>query len=49
LTSTDKINLVIASKQEMAQWLAVEDADEHCSKGATVWRWRALSTVRTRM
>jgi xylulose-5-phosphate/fructose-6-phosphate phosphoketolase len=39
LTSTDKINLVIASKQQMPQWLPVGEADEHCRKGATIWRW----------
>ncbi|HEX8844705.1 MAG TPA: phosphoketolase family protein [Pyrinomonadaceae bacterium] len=39
LTSTDKINLVIASKQLMPQWLSVEDAVEHCRRGASVWRW----------
>jgi xylulose-5-phosphate/fructose-6-phosphate phosphoketolase len=39
LTSTDKINLVIASKQQMPQWLSMDDADEHCRKGATIWRW----------
>src|SRR5437879_10942996 len=37
LTSTDKINLVIASKQPMPQWLAVEEADAHCRAGARVW------------
>jgi xylulose-5-phosphate/fructose-6-phosphate phosphoketolase len=39
LTSTDKINLVIGSKQQMPQWLSMDDADEHCRKGATIWRW----------
>lgn len=39
LTSTDKINLVIASKQQMPQWLSMDEADEHCRKGATIWRW----------
>src|SRR5204863_7120576 len=39
LTSTDKINLVIASKQQMPQWLSIDEADEHCRKGATIWRW----------
>jgi len=39
LTSKDKINLVIASKQPMPQWLSVDEAIDHCSKGATIWRW----------
>ena len=39
LTSTDKINLVIASKQPMPQWLSIEDAIGHCRAGASIWRW----------
>jgi xylulose-5-phosphate/fructose-6-phosphate phosphoketolase len=39
LTSLDKINLVIASKQPMPQWLTADEAAEHCRIGATVWRW----------
>jgi xylulose-5-phosphate/fructose-6-phosphate phosphoketolase len=23
----------------MPQWLSMDDADEHCRKGATIWRW----------
>jgi xylulose-5-phosphate/fructose-6-phosphate phosphoketolase len=47
LTSTDKINLVIASKQQMPQWLSMDDADEHCRKGATVWRWASTDSGET--
>ncbi|HET6574404.1 MAG TPA: phosphoketolase family protein [Fimbriiglobus sp.] len=39
LTSLDKINLVIASKQPMPQWLTADEAAEHCKYGASVWRW----------
>jgi xylulose-5-phosphate/fructose-6-phosphate phosphoketolase len=39
LTSTDKINLVIVSKQTMPQWLPIEAADAHCRAGASVWEW----------
>jgi xylulose-5-phosphate/fructose-6-phosphate phosphoketolase len=39
LTSTDKIILVIASKQPMPQWLSMPEADEHCRNGASIWRW----------
>jgi xylulose-5-phosphate/fructose-6-phosphate phosphoketolase len=39
LTSTDKINLVIASKQPMPQWLDLDAADAHCRAGASVWEW----------
>jgi xylulose-5-phosphate/fructose-6-phosphate phosphoketolase len=43
LTSMDKINLVIASKQQMPQWLSMKDADEHCRKGATIWHWASTN------
>ena len=39
LTSTDKINLVIGSKQPMPQWLPAEEAAAHCRVGASVWEW----------
>ncbi len=39
LTSKDKINLVIASKQPLPQWLSMEEAIDHCRNGASVWRW----------
>jgi xylulose-5-phosphate/fructose-6-phosphate phosphoketolase len=39
LKVTDHINLVIASKQPMPQWLSREEAKEHCRVGASVWRW----------
>jgi xylulose-5-phosphate/fructose-6-phosphate phosphoketolase len=42
LTSTDKINLV-ASKQLMLQWLNMQDAVDHCPRGATIWRWACSS------
>ncbi len=39
LTSLDKINLVIASKQPMPQWLTMEAAIAHCRAGASIWGW----------
>lgn len=39
LTSKDKINLVIASKQPMPQWLPMDRAIRHCVAGASVWEW----------
>ncbi len=39
LKVTDYINLVIASKQPMPQWLSMEEAREHCRVGTSVWRW----------
>lgn len=39
LESTGYINLVIASKQPMPQWLSMEEAVEHCRLGASIWNW----------
>ena len=39
LRSTNYINLVIASKQPMPQWLAPDEAYDHCKTGASIWRW----------
>ncbi|SMC94785.1 xylulose-5-phosphate/fructose-6-phosphate phosphoketolase [Lentzea albidocapillata] len=39
LTSTDRINLVIAGKNEGSQWLDLDAAERHCEAGAGVWDW----------
>jgi len=39
LTVTNKINLIIAGKQPMPQWLTWQEAEDHCRVGASVWRW----------
>ena len=39
LAGTDQINLVIAGKQPMPQWLTADEAREHCRVGASIWRW----------
>jgi xylulose-5-phosphate/fructose-6-phosphate phosphoketolase len=39
LSTTRYINLIIADKQPMPQWLSMEEAMEHCRVGASVWRW----------
>jgi xylulose-5-phosphate/fructose-6-phosphate phosphoketolase len=43
LRSTNYINLVIAGKQPMHQWLTLEEAVEHCRVGASVWRWASTN------
>ncbi len=37
--STNHVNLIIANKQPMPQWLAMNDAIEHCRAGAAIWQW----------
>jgi len=39
LRSKDYVNLIVAGKQPELQWLNIDDAVEHCEKGASVWKW----------
>jgi xylulose-5-phosphate/fructose-6-phosphate phosphoketolase len=39
LKTLDTINVVIASKQPLPQWLAMNAAREHCFAGASTWEW----------
>ncbi len=39
MQSTGKVNLVIANKNPMPQWLSMPEAIAHCRAGASVWRW----------
>jgi xylulose-5-phosphate/fructose-6-phosphate phosphoketolase len=39
LKSRNYVNLVVAGKQPELQWLDIEQAIDHCAKGASVWKW----------
>ena len=39
LDSTGYINVVIASKAALPQWLSLDEARRHCRAGAADWRW----------
>lgn len=39
LRSKEYVNLVIANKPPMPQWLSMEDAIAHCRAGASIWQW----------
>ncbi len=39
LASVNYINLIIAGKQPMPQWLTMDEAVEHCRVGVSVWGW----------
>ncbi|QMW01016.1 phosphoketolase family protein [Spirosoma foliorum] len=39
LRSRDYINLIVASKACQAQWLSIDAARDHCSRGLSVWDW----------
>ena len=37
--STNYVNLIVQDKQPQPQWLTMEEAIDHCTKGASVWEW----------
>ena len=39
LNSEGYINLMIAGKQPSPQWLSMKEAEEHCKKGISTWKW----------
>lgn len=39
LKSRNYINLTICGKHPAPQWLTMEEAVEHCTKGAAIWQW----------
>jgi xylulose-5-phosphate/fructose-6-phosphate phosphoketolase len=39
LRSRSYVNLVVIDKQPQLQWLSIDDAVQHCARGAGVWDW----------
>ena len=39
LRSRSYVNLVVIDKQPQLQWLSIDEAMEHCARGAGVWSW----------
>jgi xylulose-5-phosphate/fructose-6-phosphate phosphoketolase len=39
LDSTDKINVIVADKQKHLQYLGMDEAIVHCTKGIGIWDW----------
>jgi len=39
LKSRNYINLTITGKHDSPQWLSMDEAVEHCTKGVSVWDW----------
>jgi xylulose-5-phosphate/fructose-6-phosphate phosphoketolase len=39
LRSTDYVNVIVADKQKHLQFLSMEDAIKHCTKGIGIWEW----------
>lgn len=39
IKSKNYINLIVAGKQPMPQWLNMEEAEKHCTEGISSWKW----------
>lgn len=37
--SKSYVNLIVIDKQPQPQWLSMDEAVEHCRKGASIWEW----------
>jgi xylulose-5-phosphate/fructose-6-phosphate phosphoketolase len=37
--SSSYVNLIIIDKQPQLQWLSMNEARQHCARGASVWQW----------
>ncbi|HYT28932.1 MAG TPA: phosphoketolase family protein [Ktedonobacteraceae bacterium] len=42
LHSREYVNLIIANKPPMPQWLSMPDAVAHCRAGASIWQWASI-------
>ncbi|MGL4832032.1 MAG: phosphoketolase family protein [Propionibacteriaceae bacterium] len=39
IRSKDYVNLIVIDKQPQPQWMTMDQAIEHCTRGAGVWEW----------
>lgn len=39
LRSKNYINVVVASKHPRPEWLNIKEAEAHCKKGVSIWKW----------
>lgn len=37
--SRNYLNLIVIDKQPQLQWMNIDEAREHCARGAGIWRW----------
>lgn len=42
LRSKNYVNLIISTKQDMPQWLTMDEAVAHCRAGASIWKWASI-------
>jgi xylulose-5-phosphate/fructose-6-phosphate phosphoketolase len=43
LESRDLVNVIVAGKNAMPQWLTLAEAEQHCSAGLGIWEWASNS------
>ena len=44
LRTRDYVNVIVAGKQPCLDWLGIEDAVLHCSRGIGIWEWAGNET-----
>lgn len=42
--SRSHVNLIVIDKQPQLQWLTLDEANEHCRRGAGIWDWAGNET-----
>jgi xylulose-5-phosphate/fructose-6-phosphate phosphoketolase len=45
LRSRNYVNLIVIDKQPQLQWLGMNAAIEHCTRGASTWEWAGTETA----
>ncbi|PXY32130.1 phosphoketolase family protein [Prauserella muralis] len=44
LRSRDYVNIIVAGKNQLPDWLPMEEAVLHCARGAGIWEWASTDT-----
>ncbi len=47
LRSRNYVNLIVCDKQPHLQYLAMDEAIEHCARGASIWEWAGTASSET--
>ncbi|MBK8805958.1 MAG: phosphoketolase family protein [Bacteroidales bacterium] len=47
LKSRNYVNVVIAGKYQSPQWLNMDEAIEHCTRGISIWQWAGTELSRS--
>ncbi len=47
MRSRSRVNLVVIDKQPQLQWLTMDEAVDHCARGAGVWAWAGAEDGRS--